>query len=56
MRALAFALRDYLASLKTNGTTAPYRNRMLDFEALNGLLGTADFRERGQRYDAGDAA
>ena len=56
VRALAFALRDYLASLKTNGTTAPYRNRMLDFEALNGLLGTADFRERGQRYDAGDAA
>lgn len=49
-RALAFALRDYLASLKAHGTTDPYRDRMLDFAGLNGLLGTDSFRERGKRY------
>lgn len=53
VRALAFALRDYLASLKANGTTAPYRDRMLDFAGLNDLLGTDEFRTRGRRY-AGD--
>ena len=52
VRALAFALREYLASLKSHGTTDPFRNRMLDFAALNTLLDTAGFRARGQRYDA----
>jgi 2-methylisocitrate lyase-like PEP mutase family enzyme len=52
VRALAFALRDYLASLKANGTTDPYRNRMLDFVGLNHLLDTEGFRNRGKRYDA----
>jgi 2-methylisocitrate lyase-like PEP mutase family enzyme len=51
VRALAFALRDYLGSLQAKGTTEPYRNRMLDFNALNGLLGTDSFRDRGKRYD-----
>jgi 2-methylisocitrate lyase-like PEP mutase family enzyme len=49
-RALAFALRDYFASLKVHGTTGPYRDRMLDFTGLNALLGTDAFRERGKRY------
>ena len=53
VRALAFALRDYLASLRTHGTTDPCRGRMLDFAALNGLLGTASFQARGKRYDGG---
>jgi 2-methylisocitrate lyase-like PEP mutase family enzyme len=52
VRALAFALREYLASLKAHGTTDPYRNRMLDFTAINKLLGTADIQARGKRYDA----
>lgn len=52
VRALAFALREYLASLKSCGTTDPFRSRMLDFAALNTLLDTAGFRARGQRYDA----
>lgn len=52
VRALAFALRDYLASLKANGTTGPYRDRMLDFTGLNDLLGTDGFRALGKRYDA----
>ncbi|HEX9466290.1 MAG TPA: isocitrate lyase/phosphoenolpyruvate mutase family protein [Alphaproteobacteria bacterium] len=53
VRALAFALRDYLGNLKTQGTTDAYRNRMLDFAELNALLGTAAFQARGKRYDAG---
>jgi len=52
VRALTFALSDYLASLKGNGTTDPYRNRMLDFTALNRLLGTERILAEGRRYDA----
>jgi 2-methylisocitrate lyase-like PEP mutase family enzyme len=51
VRALTFALRDYLASLQATGTTEPYRNRMLDFAGLNRLLDTEGFRTRGKRYD-----
>lgn len=50
VRALAFALRDYFASLKAHGTTDPYRGRMLDFAGLNALLGTDQFRALGKRY------
>ncbi len=50
VRALAFALRDYLASMKAHGTTDPYRNRMLDFSGLNALIGTDEFRALGRRY------
>lgn len=53
VRALAFALRDYLGSLRAHGTTDPYRGRMLDFAGLNGLLGADEYRARGRRY-AGD--
>ena len=51
VRALAFALQQYFTGLKTNGTTAPYRDRMLDFAGINRLLGTDDFLARGKAYD-----
>ena len=51
VRALARALGDYFASLKTNGTTTPFRERMLDFDALNNTLGTPAMLQLGQRYD-----
>jgi 2-methylisocitrate lyase-like PEP mutase family enzyme len=51
VRALAFALQQYFASLKANGTTAPFRDRMLDFVGINRLLGTDDFLARGKAYD-----
>jgi 2-methylisocitrate lyase-like PEP mutase family enzyme len=51
MRALAFALQQYFAGLKANGTTAPFRDRMLDFAGINRLLGTDDFLARGKAYD-----
>ncbi|MBL8839055.1 MAG: isocitrate lyase/phosphoenolpyruvate mutase family protein [Alphaproteobacteria bacterium] len=53
VRALAHALSGYYESLRTHGTTDPWRDRMFDFSGLNGLLGTEDFLARGKRYDAG---
>jgi 2-methylisocitrate lyase-like PEP mutase family enzyme len=50
-RAAAFAFREYFAGLKAHGTTSPYRERMLDFDALQKLLGTAELLELGKRYD-----
>ena len=50
-RAAAFAFAEYFASLRTHGTTAPYRGRMIDFDALQRLLGTADMLALGRRYD-----
>jgi 2-methylisocitrate lyase-like PEP mutase family enzyme len=51
VRALAHALADYFMSLKRHGTTAPFRNRMLDFKGVNDLVGTADMLALGRRYD-----
>lgn len=51
VRALSFALQAYFASLKANGTTAPFRDRMLDFAGINRLLGTDDILARGKAYD-----
>jgi 2-methylisocitrate lyase-like PEP mutase family enzyme len=50
-RALAFAARAYFASLAAHGTTEPYRDRMLDFDGLNAVIGTPEMLERGRRYD-----
>jgi 2-methylisocitrate lyase-like PEP mutase family enzyme len=52
VRALAHALTDYFASLRQHGTTAPFRNRMLDFKGVNDLVGTADMLALGRRYDS----
>jgi 2-methylisocitrate lyase-like PEP mutase family enzyme len=52
-RAAAFALAEYFASLKAHGTTAPFRDRMIDFDALQQLLGTAELLAAGKRYDGG---
>jgi 2-methylisocitrate lyase-like PEP mutase family enzyme len=53
VRAFVKHLADYFANLKQHGTTAPFRDRMLDFEALQALLGTADILARGKRYESG---
>lgn len=51
-RALAHCMTAYFASLKQHGTTTPFRDRMLDFTALNALIGTPELLERGRSYDA----
>lgn len=52
VRAIAKTMQAYLASLKTHGTNQPFRDRMLDFDGLNGLLGTEDMLALGAGYDA----
>jgi 2-methylisocitrate lyase-like PEP mutase family enzyme len=53
VRALASLFADYFASLKQHGTTGPFRDRMLDFDQLNTVLGTPEMLAQGKRYDAG---
>jgi 2-methylisocitrate lyase-like PEP mutase family enzyme len=51
VRALTHSAAEYFAALKRDGTTDAVRNRMLDFERLNELLGTSAILERGKRYE-----
>ena len=39
-----------MTSLKSNGSTEPFRARMFDFDALNRLIGTPEMLELGKRY------
>lgn len=50
-RAVAHTLQGYYASLRQQGTTAPWRDRMLDFDGLNGLIGTPQLLADGKRYE-----
>jgi 2-methylisocitrate lyase-like PEP mutase family enzyme len=50
-RALGHAAREYLSILKRDGTTAALRDRMLDFDGLNGIIGTPEMLALGKRYD-----
>lgn len=50
VRALVHALDAYYRSLAQHGTTAPFRDRMLDFDRLQEVLGTGDILEQGRRY------
>ena len=52
VRALAQTAAEFYASLARHGTTELFRNRMLDFEAINELVGTAEMLALGKRYDA----
>jgi 2-methylisocitrate lyase-like PEP mutase family enzyme len=55
VRTLAKAAEDFYTSLKTYGSTDPFRARMFDFDALNRLIGTAEMLERGRRYAEDEA-
>lgn len=50
-RAVAHALQGYFASLQATGSTAAWRDRMLDFDGLNALIGTPELLARGRRYE-----
>lgn len=50
-RAVAHCLQGYFASLKQHQTTAPWRERMLDFDGLNAVIGTGELLETGKRYE-----
>jgi len=51
-RAVAHTLQRYYGSLKQHETTAPERERMLDFDQLNALIGTPELLHEAARYDA----
>lgn len=50
-RAVAHTLQRYYATLKQDGTTAALRGDMLDFDGLNGVIGTPDLLALGRKYE-----
>jgi 2-methylisocitrate lyase-like PEP mutase family enzyme len=51
VRALGRMAAEYYGSLATHGTTEPFRARMLDFDALNAVIGTPEMLALGKRYE-----
>ena len=52
VRAVAFSLQEYFATLRRDGGTAAARARMLDFDGLNRTIGTPDMLTLGKKYDS----
>jgi 2-methylisocitrate lyase-like PEP mutase family enzyme len=50
-RAVAHTLQGYYASLRAQGSTAPWRERMLDFDGLNEVIGTPQLLATGSGYE-----
>lgn len=50
-RAVTHTLQGYYASLAQHRTTQPWRDRMLDFDALNEVIGTPELMALGKRYE-----
>ena len=55
VRAVAHTLQQYYGSLKQTGSTQAFQDRMLDFDGLNGLIGTPELLARGKRYEQGNS-
>lgn len=51
-RAVAHALQAYFANLQLHQTTSGWRDKMLDFEGLNKVIGTSELFATGKRYQA----
>lgn len=49
-RAVAHTLQAYYGSLLQQGSTGPWKDRMLDFDGLNAVIGTPELLARGRRY------
>jgi 2-methylisocitrate lyase-like PEP mutase family enzyme len=52
-RAVVHTLQGYYASLQKHQTTAPWRDRMLDFDGLNTVIETPALLALGKRFEAG---
>ena len=50
-RAVSHTLQGYYASLKSHQTTAPWNEKMLDFDQLNELIETPQLLALGKKYD-----
>ena len=53
VRSVAKTLETYFAELKATGSTDGFRDKMFDFDGLNGLIGTPELLARGKRYEGG---
>jgi 2-methylisocitrate lyase-like PEP mutase family enzyme len=51
VRAHAFMAQAFLSELRANGSTSAFRDRMLNFNQINELLGLPDLIETGNRYE-----
>jgi 2-methylisocitrate lyase-like PEP mutase family enzyme len=51
VRALAHAAQAFYGALARDGTSAAFRDRMFDFDALNALIGTPDMLALGKSYE-----
>ena len=51
VRAIAKTAQDYYASLREHGSTAPFSDRMFDFDGLNELIGTPGMLALGRRFE-----
>lgn len=51
VRAFSRMATDFFDTLKRDGTTANFMDRMVDFQGLNDILGTADVLAEGQKYE-----
>jgi len=51
VRAFTFMAKQFFSSLQANGSTAPFRDQMLDFKQLNEYLETDAILELGQKYE-----
>ena len=51
VRTLAWQAQAFYGALHRDGTTDAFRDRMFDFEAINGIVGTADLLAQGRRYE-----
>ncbi len=52
VRAFGRLATEYYASLAAHGTSMPFRDRMLDFNGLNDLIGTPEMLALGKLYEA----
>ena len=50
VRAVSFAMQEYMGKLKKTGSTDLWRNRMFDFRGFNDLIGTPEMLAKGERY------
>ncbi|MCH2629198.1 MAG: isocitrate lyase/phosphoenolpyruvate mutase family protein [Nisaea sp.] len=50
VRAVSFAMQEYMGQLKKTGSTDLWRNRMFDFRGFNDLIGTPEMLATGERY------
>jgi 2-methylisocitrate lyase-like PEP mutase family enzyme len=50
-RAVAHTLQGYYAGLQSDGSTLSWRDRMLDFDGLNAVIGTPELLAQARRYE-----